>query len=287
MLKSFFQRFFQLIQNLLSFVWLFCRKVLNFLIVLILFIKNTLDNFNAVFPRTMEKIQITFVFGFALLDLIFSVLLNVYSFGYYPEMLMPVFPYIEALFLSPFFYFWASPEKVFFLSFLVIELMIARSVFRLSKFVKYYILLIFALLMIQGLSVSYWDLIFNREITHKMSKWALDQAIVIYTDKQLAIFFFFLTFICFIILYAYLYVWAMCGKIAPIPYTEWLTDSIAFWLKIKTPTMPFGTRKKENKKEKTVEEEEDFLDDLTDSEKDLNDIEEIDKKKKEDNLFDD
>jgi hypothetical protein len=55
----------------------------------------------------------------------------------------------------------------------------------------------------------------------------------------------------------------------------WLTDSIAFWLKIKTPTMPFGTRKKENKKEKTVEEE-DFLDDLTDSEKDLNDIEELD-----------
>jgi hypothetical protein len=27
---------------------------------------------------------------------------------------------------------------------------------------------------------------------------------------------------------------------------EWLTDSVAFWLRIKTPTMRFGKRKKGN-----------------------------------------
>ena len=33
-----------------------------------------------------------------------------------------------------------------------------------------------------------------------------------------------------------------------ILFMEWLTDSVAFWLRIKTPTMRFGKRKKEKDK---------------------------------------
>jgi hypothetical protein len=52
----------------------------------------------------------------------------------------------------------------------------------------------------------------------------------------------YLSFECFF--YSYLYIRAISGKFATFPGTEWLTDSIAFWLKIKTPTMRMGSRKK-------------------------------------------
>ena len=145
---------------------------------------------------------------------------------------------------SPIFKIWASPEKVFFLSYVAIEFMIVRSVFKLSKLVKYNILLIFALLMVQGLVISYWDLLFHRQIASPVAKWAYDQGALIYTDKNLAIVFFLNTFIIFIVGYSYLYFRAIKGKFATIPGMEWLTDSVAFWLRIKTPTMRLGKRKK-------------------------------------------
>jgi len=46
----------------------------------------------------------------------------------------------------------------------------------------------------------------------------------------------------------YLYFRAIRVKYATIPTMEWLTDSIAFWLRIKTPTKRFGKRKKDKGK---------------------------------------
>jgi hypothetical protein len=40
-----------------------------------------------------------------------------FSLGYVPEILGPVFPLISAILQSPIFKIWASPEKVFFLSY--------------------------------------------------------------------------------------------------------------------------------------------------------------------------
>jgi hypothetical protein len=70
---------------------------------------------------------------------------------------------------------------------------------------------------------------------------------LIHTDKQLAITFFLNTFFLFIFTYIYLYIRAISGKFATLPLMEWLTDSVAFWLRIKTPTMRFGRRKKKDK----------------------------------------
>jgi hypothetical protein len=145
---------------------------------------------------------------------------------------------------SPILKIWASPEKVFFLSYVVIEFMIVRSVLKFSKLVKYNVLLIFALLMIQGLAISYWDLLFNREIINIQSRLTLDQASFLITDANLALTFFYNTFFIFTIVYFYLYLTALTGKFATIPGVEWLTDSVAFWLRIKTPSMRFGKRKK-------------------------------------------
>jgi hypothetical protein len=159
---------------------------------------------------------------------------------------MPIFPLITYILQSPILKIWASPEKVFFMSYVVIEFMVVRSTFKFSKLVKYNILMIFALLMVQGLVISYWDLLFHRQIATPVAKWAYDQGAFIYTDKQLAIVFFLNTFVIFFLGYCYLYFQSIRGKFATIPYMEWLTDSVAFWLRIKTPTMRFGKRKKGN-----------------------------------------
>lgn len=197
------------------------------------------------YPNTAQIIQLTFIYFFALIDLIYAILNNVFSLGYVPEILLPFFPLIKAVLQSPIFRIWASPEKVFFLSYVVIEFMVVRSTFKFSKLVKYNILLIFALLMLQGLVISYWDLLFHREIASPVAKWAYDQGGLIYTDKPLAIVFFLNTFMIFLIGYFYLYIRGLQGKFATIPGMEWLTDSVAFWLKIKTPTMRFKRGKEE------------------------------------------
>ena len=208
-------------------------------------IQKEIQYYTAKYPSTSQYIQLTFIYFFALIDLIYAVLNNVFSLGYVPEILLPVFPVIQSVLQAPIFKIWASPEKVFFLSYVVIEFMVIRSTFKFSKLVKYNILLIFALLMIQGLVISYWDLLFHREIATPVAQWTYDQGGLIYTDKNLAIVFFLNTFIIFFLGYFYLYVRALNVKFAIIPGMEWLTESVAFWLRIKTPTMRFGKDKED------------------------------------------
>ena len=221
---------------------------LNLLKNKLIVIKEEIQYYTAKYPSTSQYIQLTFIYFFALIDLIYAVLNNVFSLGYVPEILLPIFPLIQSVLQAPIFKIWASPEKVFFLSYVVIEFMVIRSTFKFSKLVKYNILLIFALLMIQGLVISYWDLLFHREIASPVAKWTYDQGGLIYTDKSLAIVFFLNTFIIFFLGYFYLYLRALKGKFATIPGMEWLTDSVAFWLRIKTPTMRFVNDKKDEDK---------------------------------------
>lgn len=221
--------------------------------------------FDQKYPNTVQQIQLTFIYFFALVDLCYSILNNVFSLGYFPEMIAPVYPVLEAILLSPIIRIWASPEKVFFLSYLILELMVARSLFNFSKLVKYNILLIFSLLMLQGLTINYWDLLFHREIVTSAAKWSFDRGIIIHTDQNLAISFFLDTFFVFLFGYAYLYSRAMLGKFALIPGMEWLTDSVAFWLRIQTPSMrKFKKDSKKPKKKEEKKEDDDSSEDLPD-----------------------
>ena len=203
-------------------------------------IVDSFEAFNQKYPNVNQIIQLTFIYFFAIVDLNFAILSNVFSLGYFPELLKPIFPLISKLLQSPFLKIWASPEKVFFLSYVTIELAIVRKVFNFSKLVRYNILLIFSLLMIQGLVVSYWDLLFNRTVAAPVVKWVVDAGYIINNDKSIAIFFFLNTFFVFVLVYLYLYITAVRGKYSTLPFMEWLFDSIAFWVKIKTPTMRIG-----------------------------------------------
>jgi hypothetical protein len=214
------------------------------LTVLKKFVKRSQKFISKFSPTTLQFIQLTFMYFFAMVDLFHSVLNNVFSLGYVPEFIMPFYPFIKFILMSPIFKIWGSPEKVFFMSYVLIDLVIVRSVIKFSKLVKYNMLLLFACLMLQGLVVSYWDVLFHREIATSVAQWAYDGGTLIHTDKNIAVFFFFNTFIIFILGYIYLYLTAINGKFATFPGMEWLTDSVAFWLRIKTPTMRTGTRKK-------------------------------------------
>lgn len=209
---------------------------------------ENLQEFNKNYPNTSQSIQICFIYFFAMIDLIFAVLQNVISLGFVPVTLDPFLGTIRSILTNPILMIWASPEKVFFLSYLVIELMIVRKELGFSKLVRYNVLLIFALLMIQGLVISYWDLFFHRQITTSASQWIFGDGMFIYTDRYLGFCFFFFTFIVFTYIYSYLLWKALQGKLSTLPIKglEIITDSVAFWLRIKTPTMRYGKKKKKD-----------------------------------------
>jgi hypothetical protein len=222
-------------------------KILEGLFAFLDFIKTKLQEFDKKNPYTSQVIQLSFIYFFALVDLVYSVLNNIFSLGYLSESIIPFYGLIAGILQSPIFKIWASPEKVFFMSYIVLEFMVIRSTLNFSKFIKYNILLVFALLMIQGLVISFWDLLFHREITDAVAMWAYDEGLLIATNKKLAIFFFLFTFIAFVLIYFHFYSNALKGKIVTLPGLHWVTDSVAFWLKIKTPTMRLGDKKKKDK----------------------------------------
>jgi hypothetical protein len=206
-------------------------------------IQQNLELFGTTYPNTAQNIQLTFVYFFAVVDLFAAILNYLLSLGFLPETLRPFLPAMQKVLMSPLLQIWASPEKVFFFSYLVIEFMVVKSVFKFSKLVRYNILLIFSVLMLQGLLISYWDLLCHRQIATNVARWAYEQTLL-FTDKYLAYSLFFSTFVIFILLYLYLYIVALRGKFATCPGLEWVTDSVCFWLKIKTPTMRAGKRKR-------------------------------------------
>lgn len=212
-------------------------------------IQHTLQKFSEKFPNTAQNIQLTFVYFFAMVDLFASILNYLLSLGFLPELLRPILPTLVQILMSPLLQIWSSPERVFFFSYMVIEYMVVKSVFKFSKLVRYNILLVFSLLMLQGLVISYWDLLCHREIASSVAKWAYEPTIL-FTDKFLAFCLFYYTFGLFTFLYLYLYIVGLSGKFATLPGCDWITDSVCFWLKIKSPTMRLGKRKKGGDKRK-------------------------------------
>jgi hypothetical protein len=225
--------YFNLYQNFLKFV----KKY--FLIV-----GEKLEKFDKLYPNTSRIIQLSFIYFFALIDLFHSILNNVLSLSYFPESVNPFLIGIQEILESPFFKIWGSPEKVFLLSYVVLELIITRSVINFGKFIKYNIILVFALLMLQGLVISFWDFVFHREISDAVSNWTYDEGMTVATNKALGVFFYLITFLAFLGFYYYFYSNALKGKLVTIKGFYWITDSVAFWLRIKTPTMRFRGRNK-------------------------------------------
>ena len=68
----------------------------NFLKVFSLFQKKY-RNFSLQYPNTSQTIQLSFIYFFAVVDLLHAVFSNVVSLNYLPEFLSPCFPFIKSI----------------------------------------------------------------------------------------------------------------------------------------------------------------------------------------------
>ena len=99
-------------------------------------LQRQLDEYSKEYPSTVQVIQLSFIYFFAFVDLLFGILTNVLALGDPPLLIQPFMGVITAILTNPFFQFWNSPKKYFYF-YLVIELMITRSIFKFTKLVKY------------------------------------------------------------------------------------------------------------------------------------------------------
>jgi hypothetical protein len=193
-------------------------------------IKKYFKNFQKTsftYKNTFQRIQLTFIYFFALVVLLYSIK----SFlGYIPEILFTFFPFLQQILDFQVLKILATPEKTFILYLVVLEILINRSVFNFSLLVKFNVLLIFLLEMVQNLIASYWDLFSNREIEIA----ALNTSGLLM--KNATILFFCVFFLFFFGTYLYSYIQSMRG-LFPVFWgpMQRLVDSVAFWLQIKIP----------------------------------------------------
>jgi hypothetical protein len=192
------------------------------------------------YSTIFQIFQLTCIYFFAVIVLFTSILSLLNSLDISP-LYIPIFriPVFQSILQAPIVKLIANPEKNFFLYLVILEFVINRPVVKLSLLVKYNILLIFTLEMFQNLIFAYWDLIFNKEMfVEEMNA----------INKNIAFVISFVTLMLFLSLYIYSYFRALKGKFVRFPYMEWLTDSVAFWLRIKTSTMGSGNNNKKNEK---------------------------------------
>ena len=116
--------------------------------------------------------------------------------------------------------------KIFSAELKIIELLINRSTFKFSTLIKYNVLMIFILEMLQNLLISYWDLLFTREL----EIFGGNTTVV----KYASMLFFSFLFVCNFGIYFYCYVQSFRGKFPILkgPLSI-LSNSVAFWLQIK------------------------------------------------------
>lgn len=173
--------------------------------------------------KIFEQFQLTFIYFFAVVVLTYTIK---NSLGYFPEMLFKLFPFIVPIFDIQALKILAAPEKTFVIYMLILEIFINRSHFNFSLIVKFNVLLIFLLEMLQNLIVSYWDILFNRELD------VFNGGIVI--ARNATMFFYCFLFLFFFVLYLYSFIASLFGFFPVFPgVLKIITDSVAFWLQIK------------------------------------------------------
>ena len=155
------------------------------------------------------------------------------------------YPIITKVLNDPTLMFIMSPEKVFLFSYLAIEVCIVQNTFNFTKLVRYNVLLVYSLLMLQQTSITFWDTMLNRQVPEATAAFAWAEGFLTGVNRPIAYFFFTCTFFFYLALYAYCYSCAFVGRFPVFPKGFlWITDSIAFWMRIRTNTMPYGRRRK-------------------------------------------
>jgi hypothetical protein len=176
------------------------------------------------FSKTFQRIQLTCIYACAILVLIFSLQQQM---GYFPDSIMNVFPRIDILLKNGYLQRYMDPDKTFIVYVLVQELVLARKFTGFSTLVKYNVILIFVLELMQQLVTGWWDLFFRREID-----FSLGTTIIVRGATEL---FYCGLFYVTLGLYVYSYVQSFRNIYPAFPgILKAFTDSVAFWLRIRT-----------------------------------------------------
>ena len=91
----------------------FLKTLKKKLIKAIKIIQRQFDAYSKDYPSTVQVIQLSFIYFFAFVDLLFGILTNVLALGDPPLLIQPFMGVIKAILTNPFFQFWNSPEKYF------------------------------------------------------------------------------------------------------------------------------------------------------------------------------
>ncbi len=188
---------------------------------------------NSDMNKIIDIIQLTILYTLALCDLIFNILNYLIIYDY----IIKIPRFVSFIFLNiiknKIFNFWYKPQGIYFISIICIDLFIIKSFFNISNLVKYNLLLLFILLLIQSLFINYWELFFTQEISlNNTLKYFIKEDNFI-GPKFLSILFLFNIFFIFSIIYIFFYINAIRNKYITFYIIDWLTYSIAFWLRIK------------------------------------------------------
>jgi hypothetical protein len=176
-------------------------------------------------PILFEKIELTAIHFCATIVLLFVV---VNCLGYLPPILTTFFPFLIDLLTFPPLTFFAKPEQTFLIYLLSLEFIINRNMFRFSNLVKFNLMLIFILEMVENLVITLWDFFYVREVEGFISK-----GMPVGNDFVASIFFLFF-FLFFQYLYTQAYIQSLRGKFPKYPpFLRFLTDSVSFWLRLK------------------------------------------------------
>ena len=176
------------------------------------------------YSRILECFQLTFIYFITLVSFAYTIKNGL---GTFPDTLLDFFPVINQLVNIESLRILSDSDRTFFFYILTIEIVINRSFLNLSRLVKFHIVLVFILELLQNMVMNYWDLFVNRELdiisynTIAENRWT--PAFCTYI------------FVIFFILYAYSYIESLRGRfpIFPGPLKS-ITDSAGIWVRIKT-----------------------------------------------------
>ena len=198
-----------------------------------------------------ESFQVNIAYLYSGVDLSFTTLYSIYSLKEYPKFLEPLFS-ANQLFLTSFLtHIWGSPERVFLISFLILRYLVENKKSKLSKFIKYHVLLVFTILVVENLILNIVDFLFNQNFSSVVKVFSFSANLLTFSNKLLVCWLFLTTFLLCLLLLIYCYRNALNYQLVDINGLKWLTDSVAFWVRIKTPTIPlivFYQKRKRRKK---------------------------------------
>ncbi len=180
-----------------------------------------LKKFISKYPLLIDFFELSFLYFYVVIILIFTIRNYIGSF---PPSLIQMFPFIIKMLNMPMLKFIASPEKTFLIYLIISELVLNRDV--TTILVKYNLLLLLILEMLQNLIISTWDLFLHRELQMFRDNLIVSNAVI----NSFFTFFFF----AILSLYLYCYLTALMLKFVefPGPFKK-ITDSVAFWLNLK------------------------------------------------------